>query len=62
MNCNCQNRQMQSELCRISGLARKAAILDECIYAVYLRNDGTYAFDKVGQEIIGKIVEFRHYL
>ena len=53
---------MQSELYRISELARKAAILDWCIYVVYLKSDGTYAFDRIRQEIIGKIVEYRHYL
>lgn len=62
MSCACENKRMQSELYRISELARKAAILDWCIYVVYLKSDGTYAFDRIGQEIIGKIVEYRHYL
>ena len=46
----------------VSELARKAAILEHCIYVVYRRQDGTYGFDKAGSEIDGKIVEFRHYL
>lgn len=53
---------MQSELDRISELAKKAAILDSCMYVVYQKEDGTYAFDKVGNEIKGKIIEYRHYL
>ena len=57
MSCACENKKMQSELYRISELARKAAILDWCIYVVYLKSDGT-----IRQEIIGKIVEYRHYL
>ena len=61
MNCMCNTKQIQSELCRISELARKAAILDECIYVVYRKSDGTYAFDRVGQEIREHIVEFRHF-
>ena len=48
MSCACENKKMQSELYRISGLARKAAILDWCIYVVYLKSDGTYAFDRAG--------------
>ena len=28
----------------------------------YQKEDGTYAFDKLGVEIKGKIVEYRHYL
>ena len=53
---------MQSELERISDLAKKAAVLDGCMYVVYQKEDGTYAFDRLGVEIKGKIVEYRHYL
>lgn len=53
---------MQSELERISDLAKKAAVLDGYMYVVYQKEDGTYAFDKLGVEIKGKIVEYRHYL
>lgn len=62
MSCSCDNRKMQSELDRVSDLARKSAIMDGCVYVVYLKSDGTYAFDKLGQEIKGVIVEYRHYL
>ena len=58
MACSCEIRKMQSELERISDLAKKAAVL----YVVYQKEDGTYAFDKLGVEIKGKIVEYRHYL
>lgn len=51
-----------SERERVSDLARKAAILDGCVYVVYLKSDGTYAFDKDGTEIKGTVVEYRHYL
>ena len=47
---------------RFSDLAKKAAVLDGCMYVVYQKEDGTYAFDKLGVEIKGKIVEYRHYL
>ena len=62
MGCMCENRKLQRELDRISELAKKAAVLDSCMYVVYQKEDGTYAFDKVGFEIKGKIIEFRHYL
>lgn len=48
-------KKMQSELERISDLAKKAAVLDGCMYVVYQKEDGTYAFDKLGVEIKGKI-------
>lgn len=62
MGCMCENRKKQSELDRISELAKKAAVLDGCMYVVYQKEDGTYSFDKVGTEIKGTIVEYRHYL
>ena len=62
MACACENRKLQSELDRVSELAKKAAVLDSCIYVVYQRKDGTYAFDKLGVEIKGTIVEYKHYL
>lgn len=62
MSCGCDIRKEMSELERVSELARKAAMLEECIYVVYLKADGTYSFDKLGTEIKGTIVEYRHYL
>jgi hypothetical protein len=46
----------------VSMLAKKAAAMDGCIYVVYKKKDGTYAFDKEGSEIDGIIVEYKHYL
>lgn len=62
MSCLCDNRKLQSELDRVSELAKKAAVLDGCIYVVYLKPDGTYAFDKKDIEINGIMVEYKHYL
>lgn len=62
MSCGCEIKKEMSELDRVSDLARKAAMLDECIYVVYLKADGTYSFDKLGTEIKCSIVEYRHYL
>lgn len=62
MSCGCENKKVMSERERVSDLARKAAILDGCVYVVYLKSDGTYAFDKDGTEIKGTVVEYRHYL
>ena len=62
MACGCEIKKMQSELDRISELENKAAILDCFMYVFYQKEDGTYAFDKVGNEIKGKIIEYRHYL
>lgn len=62
MSCSCDNRKLLSELDRVSELAKKAAVLDGCIYCVYLKPDGTYAFDKKGIEINGVVIEYKHYL
>ena len=62
MSCGCKIKNEMSELERVSELARKAAMLDECIYVIYLKADGSYSFDRLGTEIKGTIVEYRHYL
>ena len=62
MSCGCKIKKEMSELERESELARKAAMLDECIYVIYLKADGSYSFDRLGTEIKGTIVEYRHYL
>lgn len=62
MSCGCENKKIMCEYAHVSELARKAAILDQCVYVVYLRTDGTYGFDKACSEIDGMIVEYRHYL
>lgn len=62
MSCMCENKKVMCECSHVSELARKAAILERCIYAVYKKTDGTYSFDKAGSEIAGIVVELRHYL
>lgn len=62
MSCGCENKKIMCEYAHVSELARKAAILDQCVYVVYRRTDGTYGFDKAFSEIDGMIVEYRHYL
>jgi hypothetical protein len=51
-----------SDRMRVSDLARKAAVLDGCIMVVYKKPDGTYSFDRLGENIRGEIVEYRHFL
>jgi len=51
-----------SEQDRVSELARKCAIMEQKMVAVYKKADGTYSFAPVGEEIKGEIVEYRHYL
>jgi hypothetical protein len=58
----CEQKERMSKVCYVSELARKAAVLDGCMYVVYQKKDGSYSFDRLGQEIKGIIVEYRHYL
>ena len=62
MACSCMNKIRQSNRDIQSDLARKAAMLDGEIYALYQKPDGTYGFDKISAEIKHPIVEYRHYL
>ena len=63
MSCDCENKKAMSEQGRVSALARRAAMLDKQIYAVFLRSDGTYGFGRYNTpDVEGNIVEYRHYL
>lgn len=62
MSCSCIRNKLMSERTRVSELARKCAIMEQTMVAVYRKADGTYSFAPVGEEIKGEIVEYRHYL
>ena len=62
MACSCMNKIRQSDRDIQSELARKAAMLDGEIYALYQKPDGTYGMDRISAEIKYPIVEYRHYL
>lgn len=62
MSCSCIHKKIMSEQDHVSELARKCAIMEQSIVAVYRKADGTFSFAPVGDEIKGEIVEYRHYL
>ena len=62
MSCSCERKRIMSEQEHVSDLARKCAIMEQTIVAVYKKADGTFSFAPVGEEINGEIVEYRHYL
>ena len=59
MSCACEQKKAMSDYDRVASLAKKAAVLDQCVYVVYQREDGTYAFDKA-DEITENIIEFKY--
>lgn len=62
MSCSCERKRIMSEQAHVSELARKCAMMEQTIVAVYKKADGTFSFAPVGEEIQGEIVEYRHYL
>ena len=62
MSCACERKKVMSDLERVSGLARKAAMLEGKVMAVFRRSDGTYGFCSVGECGVVDVVEYRHYL
>lgn len=62
MSCSCERKRIMSEQEHVSELARKCAMLEQSIVAVYRKADGTFSFAPAGEEIKGEIVEYRHYL
>lgn len=62
MSCGCRIKKAMSEQCRVSALARKYAVMEQTMVAVFKKTDGTFSFAPVGEEFQGEIVEYRHYL
>lgn len=62
MGCSCENKKKMSDYEHVAMLAKKTAVMEGCVYVIYRKKDGTYAFDKEGTEIDGTIVEYKHYL
>ena len=62
MSCACERKKAMSDMERVSGLARKAAMLLGKIQAVYVNSDGTYGFCGVDELKGEDVVEYRHYL
>lgn len=62
MSCGCEAKKKMSDIEYVSELARKAAIMEQCMYVVCVRPDGSYCFNKYGSQECGTIVELRHYL
>jgi len=62
MSCGCENKKKAGEYERMKSLAKKAAVLNECIVELRLRDDGTYTFSCRGAGGSGKVIEYIHYL
>lgn len=62
MSCGCENKKIASERERIAELAKKCAVMEQCIMELRLKDDGTYTFNRVGVEGYGKIIEYIHYM
>lgn len=61
MSCGCENKKIMCEYSHMRELAKKAAMLEECVYVVYKKHDGTYSFDKAS-EITDNIVEYIYHI
>lgn len=62
MSCGCENKKRAGEYERMRSLAKKAAVLNECIIEMRMKDDGTYTFACAGSGGAGKIIEYIHYL
>lgn len=62
MSCGCENKKKASEYDRQRDLAKKYAVLEQCIVVLRLKDDGTYTFNRADAGGVGRIVEYIHYL
>lgn len=58
MSCACENKRMGQEIDRIRRLAKAWAIMEDTTVAIYRKDDGTYGFASISNEIGKPIVEY----
>ncbi len=62
MSCGCENNKKASDYLKAAELAKKYAVMQQCIVELRKCADGRYTFNRRGSEGHGEIVEFIHYL
>lgn len=58
MSCACEHRKMASDLERIRKLAKGCARLEDKVFIIFKRDDGTYGFQSESEEIDKPIIEY----
>ncbi len=51
MSCGCENKKALSDLERVRKLAKVMARMEQCVYVIYQKKDGTYNFVREGEEV-----------
>ena len=58
MSCACENKRMSQEIERIRRLAKGWARMEGQTAVLYQKDDGTYGFSAISEEINNPIVEY----
>lgn len=58
MSCACENKRMGQEIERIRRLAKAWAKMEGVTAVLYKKEDGTYGFTSISEEIVKPIVEY----
>ena len=58
MSCWCQGNKRFASIEKIRELARKAAKMEQSVFILIEKNDGTFGFVKDGERYTGKLIEY----
>lgn len=62
MSCDCENKKKRNDYDKQYALAKKYAIMEQCIVVMLKREDGSFSFCRIGEEVKGEILGYIHYL
>lgn len=58
MSCWCQGNKRLSSIEKMREIARKAAKMEQSVFILIEKNDGTFGFVKDGERYTGKLIEY----
>ncbi|WP_277134443.1 hypothetical protein [Bacteroides congonensis] len=58
MSCWCQGNKRLASIEKMREIARKAAKMEQSVFIIIEKNDGTFGFVKNGERYIGKLIEY----
>lgn len=61
MSCQCENKKRREDYEKQYNLAKKFAVMEQCIVVMCKKSDGSYVFTRLGERFEGEIVEYIHY-
>lgn len=60
MSCKQENKRL-ADIKRMRDLAKKSASMDQCVYVLFEKEDGSFGFDKENENYKGRLIEYIYW-